>query len=472
VPEVTDAETDRGLVDALAQVVSSTLGERDVRVEGLRLLSGGASRETWSFDAVLGTGSDPPRHGLVLQRARGGVSDSMVGPSMRLEDDLLSAASRHGVPVPATVVDTRDAEPLLGTARVSARIAGETLGHRIVRDDRFAAARARLPRQCGQALAAIHSIDTSTLEGLEPVEPLQRLRDGLDLVGEQRPAFEIALRWLAANRPDAPTSSTLVHGDFRLGNLVVDETGLRAVLDWELAHLGDPLEDLGWLCVRSWRFGGDGLVAGVGGVDELLDAYHTAGGTRATPERVRWWIVVGTLTWGLICAFQARRHLEGVVRSVELAAIGRRICEAEYDLLQLLGVPAPGPHQAEDGTDTARGLDSVHGRPTASELLDAVRTHLLERTAPRLEGAGAFHLKVAGNVLATVEREIRLGPGMQEAQRRRLDRLGFVDETALASAIRDGELEDRPEVTAAVRAAVVDRVRVANPKWLQSPDRP
>jgi aminoglycoside phosphotransferase (APT) family kinase protein len=127
-----------------------------------------------------------------------------------------------------------------------------------------------------------------------------------------------------------------VHGDFRLGNLLVDRSGLVAVLDWELAHLGDPLADLGWFTVRAWRFGGAGEVAGLGSIDELVDAYENAGGASVDRDALRWWQVMGTLRWGVICMLQASTHLSGASRSVELAAIGRRVCENEYDVLRLL----------------------------------------------------------------------------------------------------------------------------------------
>ena len=457
----------------LAAVLSEALDPvfgGSVEVEGLQLLSGGASRETWSFDARV-DGSDEV-HELVLQRTRGEASTGMGGPSMEVEDALLCAAAERGVPVPRLVLASTDADERLavgsGAARVCERVEGETLGAKVVRDDRYADARRVLARQCGEALAAIHSIPPESVPGLRPWEPLSRLRTGLDLLGEARPAFELALRWLDANRPE-PRPPAVVHGDFRVGNLVVVPDGLRSVLDWELAHLGDPVEDLGWLCVRSWRFGGEGVVGGVGDLEDLLQGYRDAGGSAVDEREVTWWIASGTLTWGLICAVQARRHLDGHVRSVELATIGRRICETEYDLLQLLEVPRveePPLHDLQ-----LPGREALHGRPTATELVDAVRDHLVEEVAPQMEGSAAFHLKVAANALGIVARELREAPAMEAALARRLDALGVADEAALAAGIREGELDGRPEVAATVRALVVDRLRVANPRWLQGEDR-
>ncbi len=170
-----------------------------------------------------------------------------------------------------------------------------------------------------------------------PGAQIRQYRDTLDLFGEAHPAFELALQWLDHHAPPEPLEPRLVHGDFRLGNFIVGPDGIRAVLDWELTHLGDPAEDLGWLCVKSWRFGvADRIVGGFGDVPALLDAYEAAGGNRVGADELRFWIVLGTLKWGVICISQAFTHLHGVVRSVELATLGRRVAEMEWDVLALL----------------------------------------------------------------------------------------------------------------------------------------
>jgi aminoglycoside phosphotransferase (APT) family kinase protein len=157
----------------------------------------------------------------------------------------------------------------------------------------------------------------------------------LDTLGQPHPAFELAFRWLEQHRPASPRQA-IVHGDFRLGNIIVGDDGLRAVLDWELAHLGDPMEDLGWLCVKAWRFGSSKPVAGVGDRAELFAAYEAAGGGTVDPAAAHWWEVLGTLKWGIMCILQCSAHLSGLSRSHELAAIGRRVCENEHDLFLAL----------------------------------------------------------------------------------------------------------------------------------------
>jgi aminoglycoside phosphotransferase (APT) family kinase protein len=321
------------LADRLASYLSARLGA-GVRVTGVVPLAGGASRETWAFEAAIDGGRALP---LVLRR------DPPGRPGARHcahELRLLRAAAAAGVPVPAARWGESDPGVLGSPFLVMDRVEGEAIPRRILREPALAAARERLVGQCAAALARVHRIDRGGLDFLgEPLTPAQLVagqRDTLDALGEPHPVFELALRWLAERSP-APRPPAVVHGDFRVGNVIVGADGLRAVLDWELAHAGDPAEDLGWFCVRAWRFGRDGLPAGgLGGREELLDAYRAAGGAEVSADDLRFWEVYGTLRWGVICLVQAAAHLSGAVRSVELAAIGRRACEMEWALLELV----------------------------------------------------------------------------------------------------------------------------------------
>jgi aminoglycoside phosphotransferase (APT) family kinase protein len=322
--------------------------EEDVEVGSLERLPGGASRETWVFEA---SSSRRGTERLILRRDPPGA----VASGLRLEAALLEAAAQAGVPVPRVVMAADgqgrsrglggtgaqahvdlDPGPSLGSAfMVVEYVEGETIPRRILRDDGLGEARAVLAERCGEALAAIHSIPSSSVPGLAGGDHLGQLRELLDRLGEPHPAFELAFRWLETARPPS-SGESVVHGDFRNGNLIVGPEGIRAVLDWELAHLGDPLEDLGWLCVKAWRFGSPLPVGGFGSVEQLTSSYERAGGARVDLDSLRWWEVFGTLRWGIICIVQALTHTSGALRSVELAAIGRRVCEVEWDLLELL----------------------------------------------------------------------------------------------------------------------------------------
>jgi aminoglycoside phosphotransferase (APT) family kinase protein len=325
----------RGIdADRLGATCTRHLGE-SVNIEDLRRLTGGASRETWSFDARTAGGE---RHALVLRRDPG----SNVGQADRsTEFRLLQAAAAAGVPVPIVRFMLDDADDL-GDGFVMDRIDGETIPRRILRDEEYAHARAGLTTACGSIAAQIHAVDPATLPALMvqgPAEQIEQYRTMLDTLGEPHPAFELGLRWLEDHLPETGPEAPprLVHGDFRNGNFIVGPEGIRAVLDWELSHLGDPVEDLGWLCVKSWRFGNvDHAAGGFGSTDELLAAYVAAGGAPVTDEHLRYWETFGTLKWGVICEMQCFAHLQGFVRSVELAALGRRIAETEWDLLELI----------------------------------------------------------------------------------------------------------------------------------------
>jgi len=315
--------------DELAAALGAHLGGT---VTGVRRLSGGASRSTSAFDLVDADGASVP---LIVQVDRG---DTAQGAKMRTERALLEAAKAAGVPVPAVVAmgDGTGEDPVGAGWLVVERLVGETIPRKILRDEEWTEARTVLAAQCGEALAGVHGIAPDAIEGLPGRDPLADPLPWLDALGEVRPALELGARWLASRRPP-PGPRVTVHGDFRLGNLLVGPGGLRGVLDWELAHAGDPAEDVGWLCAPPWRFGGAGEVGGFGTLEELLGAYEEAGGTGVDRATVHWWEVYATVKWATICALQASAHLSGATRSVELAAIGRRVCESEWDLFGLLG---------------------------------------------------------------------------------------------------------------------------------------
>lgn len=317
------------LAPALAAVLQPSLGA--VTVSNLRVLTGGASRATWAFTAVDGGGARE----LIL---RIGPPDE-IHAGMELEAAALTRAATAGAPVPHVLV-ARDSAAALGNPfLVCDFIGGETIVRRIHRalDD---AARADLLGQCATALAAIHRADPTGI-GLEAADQLDEWHAQLDQMADTTATFEWAFRWLAAHRPD-PSPKVLVHGDFRMGNLIVDTAGhggrLAAVLDWELTHSGEVYEDLAWFCIRAWRFGAPATLGagGLGSVDDFLGAYEDASGTAVDRSAMHWWLVLSTLRWGVICRYQAERHLSGQTRSVELAAIGRRVCETEFDLLTLM----------------------------------------------------------------------------------------------------------------------------------------
>ncbi|MBS0539636.1 MAG: phosphotransferase family protein [Proteobacteria bacterium] len=309
------------------------------RIEALHRESGGASRQTWSFDALVGD----RRHALILRRdppaAAGHDKASTTALDRATEFRVLQAAFQAGVRAPEPLFELHAADGL-GEGFVMRRVGGIAIARKLLRDAPYAAARPRITGQLGEIVARIHAVDIATLPVLERRDAagqIAHLRTTLDMLDQPQPVFELALSWLDRRKPASTAAPVLVHGDYRTGNYLADETGVTAILDWEGAHLGDPVEDLGWLCVKSWRFGAiDKPAAGFGSREELWRAYERAGGVAVDPARAHWWEVFGTVRWGVICMTQAWRHLSGAVKSMELASIGRRAVETQVDLLQLL----------------------------------------------------------------------------------------------------------------------------------------
>jgi aminoglycoside phosphotransferase (APT) family kinase protein len=319
-----------------------------VRIEGLFRHSGGASRQTWGFDATIERPGGGERQALVLRRdppraapadASGGVASLALDRGVAFE--LLRVAERHGVPVPAPLFSL-DAADGLGDGFVMRHVPGTAIARELLRDARYAGTRQRIVPQLGAILARLHAIPLHELPALRlatPAEAIAQQRHVLDTIGEPHPVFELALTWLERRLPRSAVTPCFVHGDFRTGNFLADESGVTAILDWEIAHTGDPLEDLGWMCIKSWRFGAvDNPAGGFGRRETLHAAYEAAGGQQVDRARAHWWEIFGTARWGIICMAQAWKHLSGAEHSVELASIGRRCAETEVDLLELLAV--------------------------------------------------------------------------------------------------------------------------------------
>ena len=317
---------------ALQPLVNDALGT-DCQITACRRLTAGASAATWLVDTA--------QQSLILRLEAGGEQFG-TGVGKTVEAKTQQAAGNAGAPV-AKVFHILEDHPQLGNGYLMQALQGESLAPKILKAPELESARSNLTQQCAQALATIHRIPREQLDFLplqDAAEQLTSLQAIHHSFGETLPVFTLAFRWLQDNIPPCPQPA-LVHGDFRLGNFLITENGLNGILDWELTHLGDPIEDLGWLCVRAWRFNRpDKAVGGFGDRSELIAAYEAAGGSKVNPDHLRYWELFGTLKWGVICQYQAFTHLNGQVRSVERAAIGRRVAETEYDMMQLLNAIA------------------------------------------------------------------------------------------------------------------------------------
>jgi aminoglycoside phosphotransferase (APT) family kinase protein len=322
-----------GLQSGLAHL-APRLASGATGITGLRALSGGAMQDIWRFDVAAPAGPIP----LILRRAPPGHAASNATIDLPTEALLMRHAATIGVPVPP-IRHVLSPEDQCGAGFIMDFVAGETLGGRIVKHPSLAAARPHLARQCGDILARLHAAEPPKLPALGPHTPADLLTQWHAAYAAcrwPRPVFEAAFAHLARCCPPPSPSPSLVHGDFRNGNLIVGADGIRAVLDWELAHAGDPLEDLGWLCVNAWRFGhAEKPVGGFGDLDDLIAGYEQAGGAPVDRAALAWWQAFGTLRWGVMCAGMVA-SFRGADPSVERAVICRRASETEIDLLNLL----------------------------------------------------------------------------------------------------------------------------------------
>jgi aminoglycoside phosphotransferase (APT) family kinase protein len=409
-----------------------------VEVVEAHLLAGGASKEAWAVDTADG-------RELLVRRALGGVIHMDTLP-LEDEHEMLVAAREAGVraPEPAGYLGDVDGREAFAMARVR----GETIGRRIVRTPPGG-----LTLQMAEELARIHSIPPERVPFLPRPDLFGRLLEELDNVGEPRPPIEYGIGWCRQRLP-LERAQVVSHGDFRVGNLAVDEQGLTSVLDWEFAKVADPLEDLAWPLVRSWRFGADELrVGGVGTLEPYVSRYEELTGLSVPREELDVWEVLGTCKWAVGSLNQARRHLSGEERSVELAILGRLAVEMEWELLDLIRrIEGRGTRALV--TDRHKGAVAAD-RPAAGELATAAREFLETEILPAVgdDHRLRFRTLVAMNALTIVERE-SVPPAPPDSAR-----------VAFARRLRAGDLRD--EDLDALRQDVELRLRVASPRFLE-----
>jgi aminoglycoside phosphotransferase (APT) family kinase protein len=431
-------------------------------------LSGGASQETYSIDI---TTRDGPRR-LALRRAPGGAADTRDygGPGLAIEARLITLARQAGVPAPA-VVHVLEAGDALGDGFVMDWLSGETLGARIVKGEEFAAVRKRLAYQCGEILARIHAIDVAAeglsehLEHLTPAAFVERQWDYYRKLATPQPMIDFTARWLLEHLPAARTL-TLVHNDFRNGNLMISPSdGVVGVLDWEVAHIGDPMRDLGWICTNSWRFGHSELpVGGFGLREDLFAGYAAVSGQPVDAQHVRFWEVFGSFWWAVGSLIMAEHYRHGPDRTVERPGIGRRSSECQVDCANLI---MSGPVTLP--TAVAPAGDEL---PRNDELLVSVRDFLRADVMAATSGRTQFMARVAANSLDILLRDMQLGPALREAEQQRLvavlghDGAREALRWELVEKLRDGSMPlDQAGLVEHLRATVVGELAIDQPSY-------
>ena len=327
------AETSQSIDDivGLLQACMRRHYGNDVSIDNVAVPTLGGSNRTIIFDLVEGSSTR-----RLVSRQETYTLDTTPFLPPETQFKVLQLAFAAGLTVPEPIVEFEPGDDL-GRGHVIEFKAGESLPKTIINDPKYVTARQKFPAQAGEFLAKLHAIDVGRATVLEDLpdsrDPLDAQRQRYDFYGEPHPVLEYAFRWLEESRPAAAHRS-LVHGDFRIGNLLMTTRGISAVLDWECAYLGDPVADLGWLTTPAWRFGL--LSKPVGGIaqdEELFAAYQHAGGQAIDADSMRWWRVFGSLRWAVINIMQLHGHLHGGRRSPAFAACGRNTALIEYDLL-------------------------------------------------------------------------------------------------------------------------------------------
>ena len=445
----------------LAAYCAETFGA-DGELGQLRRLSGGASMESWGFSY----GGEQ----LVVRRLPDGLSaddDGLRGDPLATQAGIIELARGEGVTAPQVRGRLRP-EHGLGDGFIMTKAEGETLPHKILGNPDFAEAEDNLTGHCARELAAIHRIPVeslpASLDYFSPAELIRLQKDKYDEIGGQIPIYEYAFRWLNENAPGA-SDRKLVHGDFRMGNLMIDQHGLSAVLDWELIRLGDPVQDLAYLCTPSWRFGHyEKLAGGFDSAESLLQAYAEASGKNVDADRFRFWLIYSTLWWGVACMVMGQIWRSHGDRSLERTVIGRRVSEVEIDLALLFEDIIPGRLCTSLKWSTP-GEKTVTGETGYDELLTALGEWNSGTVQPDLQGHDKFQSRVAGNALGIARRQAAWGPGFRDAAQARLGAIGH-DHEQLCTGLANGDIEiPAPGIWSHLRLSALERLSIDQPKY-------
>jgi aminoglycoside phosphotransferase (APT) family kinase protein len=447
--------------EKLAAYCGRAFGANGTLTEVQRL-SGGASMESWAFSY----GGEA----FVLRRLPTGLSaddDGLRGVPLATQADVIELARAAGVTAPE-VRGRLQPDDSLGEGFIMSKAEGETLPHKILGNLEFAEAESRLTEQCARELAAIHRIGMNpllqSLEYFSPAELIRVQKDKYHEIGGQIPIYDHAFHWLEQNAPDA-SDKYLVHGDFRMGNLMIDHKGLTAVLDWELVRLGDPVQDLAYLCTPSWRFGHyEKEAGGFDSAGAFLAAYAEASGAEVDPDRFRFWLIYSTLWWGVACMVMGQIWRSYGDRSLERTVIGRRVSEVEIDLALLFEEILPDA--AATPLDWSMPEEaSVTGETGHGELLTALEEWNAGHVLPGLKGHDKFQSRVAGNALGIARRQTEWGPGYRDAGKARLAAIGY-DHRQLCLGLSKGEIAaTSPAVWDHLRLSALERLSIDQPKY-------
>ncbi|MEM6585082.1 MAG: phosphotransferase [Pseudomonadota bacterium] len=433
-----DATPDQ-LIEGLARVMARA-GLSDP--EGLQRLTGGATMESWRFSCG--------ERDFVLRRAPSlaFMEDRPFGHDV--EAAIIRAAHAKGVTAPQVVAEL-EPEDGIGSGFVMGALPGTPNPKQILEMEDPSA----LLKEAARDLARIHSLRREDLPEAVPVmdyrEAIADLRAQFEEAGGDRPIIALGLKWMEDHCPD-PVEPVLNHGDYRMGNLLAEDSKLTGVLDWELAHFGDRHEDLAFGCMAVWRFHRyDRPALGMGSLEDYFAAYEAEAGVTVDRERFRYWLIHRTVWWALGCLRMAKIWRSGEDRMLERMVISRRTSEQELDLLMLLEVDAP-EEERERKVSEWNSFEYETGQASQAELAAAI-SEWLGSIKGKLQGHDRFQLAVARNALGMIQREYHCG-------------LPMTGHCKLAQQLGSGELSLSSEgVLAELRSDALASIEVDVPKY-------
>lgn len=448
----------------LTKLCRETFGGNET-ISDLKRLTGGASAATWSFNYG--------NRALILRQRAKDPTDKpkdlpdLEAVSLRTEATLITLAAKHGVKVPQIHADTAP-ESLLGEAVLMDAVAGEALPQKLFKDPKHETSLEGLMEECAVSLAKIHGIPYHTLKvdlkTRTPAQALEELKDQSKLYGQSSAVLASALNWMETNCP-APQSPVLLHGDFRMGNLLIDENGLSAVLDWELSYIGDPEADVSYFCAPPWRFGRYKQPAGgLGEMADLIAAYEKSAGRKLDPNRFLWWRMHASVNWCLICMFMAGVWRTGAERELERIVIGTRVSESEVDILlffdEIFGF--------EDRFNlTYLKTESASGKAETKpeELTQALSEWLTNDIIPNATGREGFKARVARNAIGMLQRQAISGPLFSKAKEQRLSILGMGSAELCQKLIKGDATIQSDELRHHLKLSTLEQISIDQPKY-------
>jgi len=322
----------------LEAFLRAAAGANAVHIRKLYRLSGGAVQENWAIDADMTGGTHPGPHQWVLRTDAAARVEASLKRAEEFE--ILRVAHLHGLHAPQPLWLCRDTAITGREFFIMQRLPGIASGHRVTREPELVPDGALLARELATNLARLHEIKPpqprlTFLDTMLARDNGAQYRRYLDQLSSAHPALEWGLRWCEINAP-VDEETTFIHRDYRTGNYLVHEGRLAGVLDWEFAAFGNPLEDVGWIFAKCWRFAGKAKPAGgIADAEDFLLPYQEAAGREVPPSALVYWQVMAHIRWAIIALQQARRHLSGSEPSLELALTGSIVAELEHEIVSL-----------------------------------------------------------------------------------------------------------------------------------------